>query len=201
MASRITLRGVRGATIWVTNDAAPVFNSSPSYPLLSVTGSDMAIEDLELRGYVACNNVQRGALRRCKVTGFLTSETQYTDTGLALASYFGGSGQSYSDGTLKSGSTDLVVSSTAQSDTSFTLASGVMSIAMTAQTAALGSQRYMRYVLSDFIPLDPAKFYVAAFDSGFLYRCGRYSPHVPALRCQQKSDHIGRWSRCAHEFV
>jgi hypothetical protein len=133
--------------------------------------------------------------------GLLTSETQYTDTGLALASYFGGSGQSYSDGTLKSGSTDLVVSSTAQSDTSFTLASGVMSIAMTAQTAALGSQRYMRYVLSDFIPLDPAKFYVAAFDSGFLYRCGRYSPHVPALRCQQKSDHIGRWSRCAHEFV
>ncbi|MBN9142845.1 MULTISPECIES: right-handed parallel beta-helix repeat-containing protein [unclassified Novosphingobium] len=158
--SSVVIRGQRGSTVW-----AP--SSTPADHMVNIMGAnDVAIEDIELRGTVLFANTSRAALRRVKVVGRLSSTVQFAETGIAVASYFGGTGQTYQD----------AAGSISGSDFGHTMAGSVMTTTMSSGTPGVTQQA--RYAVSDFIPLNSALRYVVEFQPGFLGGAGAAAPMI-----------------------
>ena len=158
--SSVVIRGQRGATIWAPG------GTLANHMVNIIGANDVAIEDIELRGTLLFANTSRAALRRVKVVGKLSSTVQFAETGIAVASYFGGAGQTYQD----------AAGSISGSDFGHTMTGSVMTTTMPGGT--LGVTQQARYVVSDFIPLNPALRYVIEIQSGFLGGVGAAVPMI-----------------------
>jgi hypothetical protein len=185
LPSNVTIEGAgREATVWASTTPATGNILSTS------SGSNCVLRSMGFVGRLALTGITRGAMVDCSVTGSLSSEVQYAETGLVFANYFGTAGQSFSDGTNALDGSDFTRSQTGS----------VLSVTLSSNAALLGATRYARYIVSDAIPLDPAKRYVLTFGSGFMGGVGGARPMVLMFDASGNPLDSGQGNTPAHMF-
>jgi len=185
LPSNVTIQGAgREATIWAST-------SPESGNILSTSsGTNCVLRNMGFVGRLALTGITRGAMVDCAITGNLSSEVQYATTALTFASYFGTAGQSYSDGSVAVDGSDFTRS----------LSGSVLSVTLSNTASLLGNTRYARYVVSDAIPLDPAKRYVLSFGTGFMGGVGGARPMVLLFDAAGNPLESGQGNTPAHMF-